>query len=340
MHYSHYFDDKHQYSDFKKKLKCFQSNLPMTVSLISTTTRFNTTMAQYNTSTSSRQSSTASTAVVNPFCKVCKDAGKPESEYTSHFVKDKAGPKGKVICPTLLSQACRICKETGHTSSYCSQYRPRDDRPRDDRPRDDRPRDDRPRDDRRRDDPRGNARDISFNRLREDTERHERDIYERNVQYHREQERQSKPWLQAVTKPAAQQYGSSSNSRRAPAAAPARHPYAHPHGPRVRLELETRALSAVAAAPEEVAVNLAQPVVDIRQVDLGHSSQWGDEDTGAEMQFQEFVNFVNTADDNKKEDSKKEDRKKEDRYYYITREEDDLLTMSLDGGFCFSSDYY
>jgi hypothetical protein len=329
MHYSHYFDDKHQYSDFKKKLKCFQSNLPMTVSLISTTTRFNTTMAQYNKSTSSRQSSTASTAVVNPFCKVCKDAGKPESEYTSHFVKDKAGPNGKVVCPTLLSQACRICKETGHTSSYCSQYRPRDNLDRGDREAY------RPRDDRPRDDPRGNARDISFNRLREDTERHERDIYERDVQYHRQQERQSKPWLQAVTKPAAQQYGSSSNSRRAPAA-PARHPYAHPHGPRVRLELETRALSAVAAAPEEVAVNLVQPVVDIRQVNLGHSSQWGDEDTGAEMQFQEFVKFVNTADDNKKEDSKKEVRYRES---YITREEDDLLTMSLDGGFCFSSDY-
>jgi hypothetical protein len=332
MHYSHYFDDKHQYSDFKKKLKCFQSNLPMTVSLISTTTRFNTTMAQYNKSTSSRQSSTASTAVVNPFCKVCKDAGKPESEYTSHFVKDQAGPKGKVICPTLLSQACRICKETGHTSSYCSQYRPRD---RVDN-RENRevyyPRES----DRRRDDPRGgNARDISFNRLREDTERHERDIHDRDVQYHREQDRQSKPWLQAVTKkPAHQQYASSSNSRRAPAAAA---PYAHPHGPRVRLELESRALSAapaaVAVAPEEVTVNLAP--VDIRKVDLAHSTQWGDEDNGAEMQFQEFVKFVKAADNNN--DSKKE--VVQFRESYITREEDDLLTMMLNDGGCFSSDY-
>ena len=30
------------------------------------------------------------------FCKVCKDAGKTETEYTSHYVKDKSG---KVICP-------------------------------------------------------------------------------------------------------------------------------------------------------------------------------------------------------------------------------------------------
>jgi len=53
------------------------------------------------------------------FCKVCKDAGKPESEYTSHFVKDKPGADGIVICPTLLSQHCRYCKGAGHTPSHC-----------------------------------------------------------------------------------------------------------------------------------------------------------------------------------------------------------------------------
>lgn len=49
-------------------------------------------------------------------CKVCKDAGKPESEYSTHFVKDR---EGKVVCPTLLSQQCRYCQKPGHTVSHC-----------------------------------------------------------------------------------------------------------------------------------------------------------------------------------------------------------------------------
>lgn len=53
------------------------------------------------------------------FCKVCQDAGKSESEYTSHFVRDSPGPNGKVICPTLLSQNCRGCGINGHTYKYC-----------------------------------------------------------------------------------------------------------------------------------------------------------------------------------------------------------------------------
>ena len=50
------------------------------------------------------------------FCKVCKDAGKTETEYTSHFVKDKTG---KTTCPTLLNQACKYCRQTGHTVKFC-----------------------------------------------------------------------------------------------------------------------------------------------------------------------------------------------------------------------------
>ena len=49
-------------------------------------------------------------------CKVCKDAGKPESEYTTHFVKNN---EGKVICPTLLSLNCKYCQKPGHTISHC-----------------------------------------------------------------------------------------------------------------------------------------------------------------------------------------------------------------------------
>lgn len=64
-----------------------------------------------------------------PFCKVCFDAGKTEKEYTSHYVKSTPGPTGKVVCPTLLIQACLNCGQPGHTSGYCdqakSQHNPR-----------------------------------------------------------------------------------------------------------------------------------------------------------------------------------------------------------------------
>jgi hypothetical protein len=49
------------------------------------------------------------------FCKVCKDAGKPESEYTSHSVR----ANNKVICPTLLATECRYCWQKGHTTKFC-----------------------------------------------------------------------------------------------------------------------------------------------------------------------------------------------------------------------------
>ena len=54
--------------------------------------------------------------VRKPCCKVCKDAGKSESEYGSHWPKDSAG---KTVCPTLLAQDCRYCGEAGHTVKYC-----------------------------------------------------------------------------------------------------------------------------------------------------------------------------------------------------------------------------
>jgi hypothetical protein len=56
---------------------------------------------------------------VKPYCKVCHDAGKSESEYTSHFVKSAPGPEGKVVCPTLLSQCCGYCGSSGHTPKFC-----------------------------------------------------------------------------------------------------------------------------------------------------------------------------------------------------------------------------
>ena len=220
-----------------------------------------------------------------PYCKVCRDAGRPESEYTSHYVKDQPGSNGKVVCPTLLNQACRICNKTGHTSSYCAQYRSRrSEEPRREEPR----REERyiEREQPRREEPRRN----SYNGLRDDTERHEREISDRDNSYHREQERRSKPWLQAALNPSSS--SSSSRERRAP--------YAHPHGPRVRLSLETSALSASKHAAVAVAAvaenhNQQQPqtaYLDVRKMDLQHAASWSDEplvECDPEQTFRKFA---------------------------------------------------
>ena len=55
------------------------------------------------------------------FCKVCKDAGKSENEFTSHFTRSKPGPDGVLVCPYLLSIECRYCHEKGHTPKYCKK---------------------------------------------------------------------------------------------------------------------------------------------------------------------------------------------------------------------------
>lgn len=59
--------------------------------------------------------------VKKPFCKVCHDAGKPESEYTNHWVRTLPDRNGKttVTCPTLLSNECRYCFKVGHTAKFC-----------------------------------------------------------------------------------------------------------------------------------------------------------------------------------------------------------------------------
>jgi len=60
-----------------------------------------------------------STTAKKALCQVCKDAGKSEKEYTSHFVRDKPGPDGVTVCPLLLSLNCRKCGKKGHTFKYC-----------------------------------------------------------------------------------------------------------------------------------------------------------------------------------------------------------------------------
>lgn len=66
-----------------------------------------------------RQQNRRSRQQKKTFCKVCFDAGKTEQEYTSHFLKDRPGPKGKVVCPTLLATECRYCHDHGHFKSHC-----------------------------------------------------------------------------------------------------------------------------------------------------------------------------------------------------------------------------
>ena len=57
------------------------------------------------------------------FCKVCKDSGKNESVYTSHWVRDAPGPNGKVVCPTLLGMECKYCREKGHMLKFCPKIK-------------------------------------------------------------------------------------------------------------------------------------------------------------------------------------------------------------------------
>ena len=56
-----------------------------------------------------------------PFCKVCFDAGKMESEYTNHNVKkyNVMTAKMDTVCPTLNATECRYCYKLGHTAKFC-----------------------------------------------------------------------------------------------------------------------------------------------------------------------------------------------------------------------------
>ncbi len=210
---------------------------------------------------SSNNNNTSSSSNNKSFCKVCKDAGCSESQYTSHFVKDQPGPNGKVVCPTLLNQSCRICNQTGHTSSYCKQYKPRPSReePRHQEPRREEPRREEPRDYRheesreyRRDDyRREEPRDYRREEYRRDDYRREEPRDYRRDDYRREEPRdyrREEPRHEDYRReePRHQDYRREEprhqeTQRRAP--------YAHHHGPRVRLQLEAPALSAPAPAP-------------------------------------------------------------------------------------------
>lgn len=63
------------------------------------------------------------------FCKVCQDAGKAESEYRSHFIRETREPNSRVVCPTLLVLECRYCFKKGHTVKYCLVLKEKDREP-------------------------------------------------------------------------------------------------------------------------------------------------------------------------------------------------------------------
>ena len=65
-----------------------------------------------------------------PFCKFCKDSGKSQREFTSHYPKDKPGKSGKVVCPTILSNDCRYCHKKGHAKSHCPLLKEKNNRKR------------------------------------------------------------------------------------------------------------------------------------------------------------------------------------------------------------------
>jgi len=142
----------------------------------------------------------------------------------------------------LLNQPCRICHQTGHTATYCSQYRPQ-------------------------------SRDIG------------RDREESAAPEKKRNNNDDNEWVQVAPRVR--------NERRVP--------YAHPHGPRVRLALESRALSyAFIPVAEPVAEPVTEPVtepVDIRTIDLQHSSIWSEEEPYLMTEYM-FRQLTKTANEN------------------------------------------
>ena len=54
------------------------------------------------------------------YCGVCHKAGKPASEYESHYTRSVPGPNGVITCPIILSAVCKSCGKSGHFSDHCN----------------------------------------------------------------------------------------------------------------------------------------------------------------------------------------------------------------------------
>lgn len=60
-----------------------------------------------------------------PYCDTCYRKGLSEKEYTSHYTKSEPGPRGVIVCPTILNSVCRSCGGKGHWASekFCPLMR-------------------------------------------------------------------------------------------------------------------------------------------------------------------------------------------------------------------------
>jgi hypothetical protein len=77
-------------------------------------------MSSTNNNNNRKINTVSQRPVFKSFCKVCQDAGKPESVYTNHNVRQTQDKNSPVTCPTLLSQICRNCGIAGHSPKYCT----------------------------------------------------------------------------------------------------------------------------------------------------------------------------------------------------------------------------
>ena len=56
-----------------------------------------------------------------PFCGHCKNLGKPEREYTSHFPHKTQSKNSQLTCPELLKYVCTNCSSRNHTFDKCNK---------------------------------------------------------------------------------------------------------------------------------------------------------------------------------------------------------------------------
>ena len=68
---------------------------------------------------------TVTAAKKTPYCDTCYRKGVSEKEYTSHYTKSEPGPRGVIVCPTILNSLCRCCGGKGHWANekFCPLMR-------------------------------------------------------------------------------------------------------------------------------------------------------------------------------------------------------------------------
>jgi Nanos RNA binding domain len=68
---------------------------------------------------------TVTAAKKTPYCDTCYLKGLSEREYSSHYTKSEPGPRGVVVCPTILNSLCRACGGKGHWANekFCPLMR-------------------------------------------------------------------------------------------------------------------------------------------------------------------------------------------------------------------------